>query len=125
MQRLLASMPGGIAVAACSDNILLGIFAAIHARDEVLGGAATLSGCQLAAAVLDNEACRIVEPHPAVTVVAKATLAFVGESTHEINEDVYVDLDAEGHVVSMTIEHARRNSQLPHVFVQGFDRRSA
>jgi uncharacterized protein YuzE len=47
------------------------------------------------------------------------------ESTHEINEDVYVDLDAEGHMVSMTIEHARRNSQLPHVFVQVFDRRSA
>jgi uncharacterized protein YuzE len=47
------------------------------------------------------------------------------ESTHEINEDVYVDLDAEGHVVSMTIEHARRNSQLPHVLVQEFDRRSA
>jgi uncharacterized protein YuzE len=47
------------------------------------------------------------------------------ESTREINEDVYVDLDAEGNVVSMTIEHARRNSQLPHVFIQEFDKRSA
>lgn len=47
------------------------------------------------------------------------------ESTREINEDVYVDLDAEGNVVSMTIEHARRNSQLPQIFVQEFDQRTA
>lgn len=47
------------------------------------------------------------------------------EATREINEDVYVDLDAEGNVVSMTIEHAQRNSQLPHVLVQEFDKRSA
>lgn len=47
------------------------------------------------------------------------------ESTREINEDVYVDLDADGNVVSMTIEHARRNSQLPDVFVQELDKRTA
>jgi uncharacterized protein YuzE len=47
------------------------------------------------------------------------------ESTREINENVYVDLDADGNVVSMTIEHARRNSQLPDVFVQEFDKRTA
>jgi len=47
------------------------------------------------------------------------------ESTREINEDVYVDLDAEGNLVSMTIEHARRNSRLPDVLVQEFDKRTA
>jgi uncharacterized protein YuzE len=45
------------------------------------------------------------------------------EVTREINEDVYVDLDATGNVVSMTIEHARRNSGLPDVLVQEFDHR--
>lgn len=47
------------------------------------------------------------------------------ESTREVNEDVYVDLDAEGNLVAMTIEHARRNSQLPDVLVQEFDSRTA
>jgi len=43
------------------------------------------------------------------------------ESTREINEDVYLDLDSEGNVVSMTIEHARRNTRLPDVVVQEFN----
>lgn len=47
------------------------------------------------------------------------------DSTREVNEDVYVDLDAEGNLVAMTIEHARRNSQLPDVLVQEFDNRTA
>jgi uncharacterized protein YuzE len=47
------------------------------------------------------------------------------DSTREINEDVYVDLDAKGNIVSITIEHAHRNAQLPNVSVQEFDRRSA
>jgi uncharacterized protein YuzE len=47
------------------------------------------------------------------------------DTTREINEDVYVDLDAKGNIVSITIEHARRNSRLPDVSVQEFDRRSA
>jgi hypothetical protein len=38
---------------------------------------------------------------------------------------VHVDLDAEGIVVTMTIEHAQRNSQLPQVFVQEFGKRTA
>lgn len=29
------------------------------------------------------------------------------EETREISEDIYVDLDREGRLVSMTIEHAR------------------
>lgn len=47
------------------------------------------------------------------------------EESREINEDVYVDLDAAGQVVSMTIEHARRNSRLPEVMVREVDQRLA
>ncbi len=32
--------------------------------------------------------------------------------TKEISEDIYADLDSEGNLVSMTIEHARKNAQL-------------
>ncbi len=35
--------------------------------------------------------------------------------TKEISENVYVDLDANGNLVSMTIEHARENANLPEV----------
>ena len=31
--------------------------------------------------------------------------------TKEISENIYVDLDARGNLVSMTIEHARSNAQ--------------
>lgn len=45
--------------------------------------------------------------------------------TREINEDVYVEVDRDGNVVSITIEHARRNAQLPDVRVQELDKRTA
>ncbi len=32
--------------------------------------------------------------------------------TREINENIYVDLDEEGNLVSMTIEHAKANAGL-------------
>ena len=32
--------------------------------------------------------------------------------TKEISENIYVDLDRRGNLVSMTIEHARTNAQL-------------
>ena len=35
--------------------------------------------------------------------------------TREISENVYVDLDANGNPISMTIEHARENANLPEV----------
>lgn len=38
--------------------------------------------------------------------------------TREISEDVYLDLDAEGHLVSMTVEHAGRHTTLPAVAVE-------
>ena len=35
--------------------------------------------------------------------------------TREISENVYIDLDAAGNLVSMTIEHAQANAHLPEV----------
>jgi len=32
--------------------------------------------------------------------------------TKEINENIYVDVDTKGNVVSMTIEHAKSNTEL-------------
>lgn len=32
--------------------------------------------------------------------------------TREISENIYVDLDSQGNLVSMTIEHARANAHL-------------
>ena len=47
-----------------------------------------------------------------------ALVEFAGRDvteTREISENVYVDLDASGNLVSMTIEHARENANLPEV----------
>lgn len=33
-------------------------------------------------------------------------------ATHELNENIYVDLDAYGRVVSITIEHARSSAAM-------------
>ena len=41
--------------------------------------------------------------------------------TKEVTEDVYLDLDANGDLVSMTIEHATRIANLPEIVVQEFD----
>ena len=42
--------------------------------------------------------------------------------TREISENVYVDLDAKGDLVSMTIEHARENANLPEVAYESMAR---
>ena len=38
--------------------------------------------------------------------------------TKEISENIYVDLDQQGNLVSMTIEHARTNARLPELSYQ-------
>ncbi len=38
--------------------------------------------------------------------------------TRGISENVYVDLDADGNLVSMTIEHARKNASLNEIAFQ-------
>lgn len=47
------------------------------------------------------------------------------EETREINENVYVDLDKEGNLVSMTIEHAASVARLPYVLVEEIDASAA
>ena len=41
--------------------------------------------------------------------------------TREINENIYIDLDAVGDLVSITIEHAKSRASLPDVVVEQFD----
>ncbi len=38
--------------------------------------------------------------------------------TREVSEDVYVDLDEDGKLVSMTVEHAGESASLPEVAVE-------
>ncbi len=40
------------------------------------------------------------------------------EETREISENIYVDLDGDGNLVSMTIEHAAVSARLPEVLVE-------
>ena len=41
--------------------------------------------------------------------------------TKEINENIYVDLDASGNLVAMTIEHARQQASLPSLSYEQID----
>lgn len=45
--------------------------------------------------------------------------------TREISEEIYVDVDARGHLVSMTIEHAKRNGALTELVYREVTKRSA
>ena len=47
------------------------------------------------------------------------------EETKEISENVYIDLDKDGNLVSMTIEHAAIYASLPQVSVQEVDASAA
>jgi len=47
------------------------------------------------------------------------------EETREISENVYVDLDKAGNLVSMTIEHAATVARLPRVLVEEIDASAA
>ncbi len=44
--------------------------------------------------------------------------------TREISENIYVDLDAQGNLVSMTIEHAKENVSLREVTFQQMERKT-
>ncbi len=44
-----------------------------------------------------------------------AHIEFTGREVHEtreISENIYIDIDAKGNIVSMTIEHAKANAGL-------------
>ena len=47
------------------------------------------------------------------------------EETREISENIYIDLDRKGDLVSMTIEHAKRNASLPNVVVEEVEQGAA
>ena len=44
------------------------------------------------------------------------------EETKEISENIYIDLDANGNLVSMTIEHAKETAHLPDITYQQIDK---
>lgn len=44
--------------------------------------------------------------------------AFAVEDNREISQDIYVDLDREGRLVSMTIEHARTSAGIKELSFQ-------
>ncbi|NJL30979.1 MAG: DUF2283 domain-containing protein [Phycisphaerales bacterium] len=44
--------------------------------------------------------------------------------TRELSEDIYLDLDAAGHVVSMTVEHASRQMDLTEVSFMQMNQRT-
>jgi uncharacterized protein YuzE len=57
-----------------------------------------------------------------------ALLEFSGapvDETRELGENVYVDLDKSGNLVSMTIEHAHRMASLPNVTVEEIEHGAA
>ena len=47
------------------------------------------------------------------------------KETREISENVYLDLDADGNPVSMTIEHAKEKAHLPDIAYQQIDKATA
>ncbi len=47
------------------------------------------------------------------------------QETKEISEDIYVDIDGQGNIVSMTIEHAKDNAGLWEFSYQEMSRQTA
>ncbi|HHE32556.1 MAG TPA: DUF2283 domain-containing protein [Chlorobaculum parvum] len=47
------------------------------------------------------------------------------EETKEISENIYIDVDEQGNLVSMTIEHAKSNAMLSEFSLQEISAKSA
>jgi uncharacterized protein YuzE len=45
--------------------------------------------------------------------------------TREVSENIYIDIDESGHIVSMTIEHAKSNAELWEFSYHEMDRQTA
>lgn len=45
--------------------------------------------------------------------------------TKEINENIYVDLDADGNLVNMTIEHAAKQANISEIAYQQIENKTA
>ena len=44
------------------------------------------------------------------------------KETRELSENVYIDLDSQTNIVSMTIEHAKKMAHLPDISYQQFEK---
>lgn len=44
------------------------------------------------------------------------------KETQEISENIYLDIDEKGNLVSMTIEHAKTTAQLPNISYQQIEK---
>ena len=44
------------------------------------------------------------------------------KETREISENIYIDMDEENNLVSLTIEHARTTAQLPDISYQQIEK---
>ena len=44
------------------------------------------------------------------------------EETQEISENIYIDLDSQGNIVNMTIEHAKKVAHLPDISYQQIEK---
>jgi uncharacterized protein YuzE len=44
------------------------------------------------------------------------------KETRELSENIYIDLDSQGNIVSMTIEHAKKIAHLPDISYQQFEK---
>lgn len=44
------------------------------------------------------------------------------EETRELSENIYIDFDLHGNIVSMTIEHAKKLAHLPDISYQQFEK---
>ena len=47
------------------------------------------------------------------------------EQTKEINENIYIDLDTDGNLVNMTIEHASNQANIAEIAYQQIESKSA
>ncbi|MBU1810773.1 MAG: DUF2283 domain-containing protein [Candidatus Omnitrophica bacterium] len=44
------------------------------------------------------------------------------KETRELSENIYIDLDSQGNIVNMTIEHAKKVAHLPDISYQQFEK---
>ena len=57
-----------------------------------------------------------------------ALIEFTDKSVHEtkeLNQNIYIDIDKQGNIVSMTIEHAKNNAGLREFSYQEITRKTA
>jgi uncharacterized protein YuzE len=45
--------------------------------------------------------------------------------TREINKDIYIDLDKDGNLVNITLEHAKEKTMLPELHYQELNKKVA